>query len=316
MAAIMSKSIQAFIHAFRALRRKLKSRLPYVRRREYRIIQRKYSELIDAFSANERRATEARIQVRKPASAELSGDVCLFVTYSTRPALKPHVVAHIDHLMNSGVKVVLVVNTDIDPSEIVIAAVLLDRLSAAFVRENLGFDFAAWAHAYALCHGPSEWSRLFLVNDSIVGPLSANDFAAVIERVRKSEADLIGLTENVKPLPHVQSFFLVFSRRALESQTLQRLFNSMHSLPTKELVIDVYETRVTQRLVDAGLKTEVLFHALSDDPHSANDTFNRWEELVHIGFPFVKASVLDQHADSPRMKALVPAELLEKTVRT
>ena len=36
-----------FSDAFRAWRRNVKATLPYVRRREYRILQRKYDEVID-----------------------------------------------------------------------------------------------------------------------------------------------------------------------------------------------------------------------------------------------------------------------------
>jgi SAM-dependent methyltransferase len=123
------------------------------------------------------------------------------------------------------------------------------------VRENLGFDFAAWAHGLTLCAAPGL-TRLYLVNDSIVGPLDCGAFAALVERVRKSSADVVGLTENTRPLPHLQRFFSSSSAHA------------RWPLPTKEQVIDVYETRLTERLRRAGLATEALFPSIQADEHA------------------------------------------------
>ena len=296
---------------FRAWRRDFKARMPYVRRREHRILQRRYAELIDGLGWTAPPATQARLHMLKPIATDLKGDVCFFVSFSPDPELKKHVRAHIDHLLRSGLKVLLVLNTDLAPEQVRVDAELLGRLSGLCVRDNVGFDFAAWAHLYSLCSDQvPRWTRLLLVNDSIVGPLNAADFDRVLERVRASTADVVGLTESQSPLRHVQSFFLVFNANALRHPAVQRVFRHMLSLPSKGQVIDVYETRMTQKLTDQGLRCEALFAPLSDDPHSANDTAFRWAELIRAGFPYIKTSILDQFAGSAQVKALVPPEWL------
>lgn len=298
--------------SFRAWRRDFKARMPYVRRREHRILQRRYTELIDGLGWTAPPATQARMQMLKPIAPAMRGDVCFFVSYSPRPELKRHVRAHIDHLLRAGVQVVLLLNTDLAPEQVQIEPAMLGGLSGVCVRENVGFDFAAWAHLYSLCADQvSGWTRLFLVNDSIVGPLNVADFDRVMQRVRMSTADVVGLTESQSPLRHVQSFFLVFSPRALRHPAVQQVFRRMLSLPSKGQVIDVYETRLTQRLTDEGLRCEALFPPLSDDPHSSNDTSFRWEQLIRAGFPYIKTSILDRFAGSAQVKALVPASLLD-----
>ena len=300
-----------FTDTFRAWRRDLKARMPYVRRREHRILQRRYTELIEGLGWTAPPATHAKLHELKPIATDLDGDVCFFVSFSPQPELKKHVRAHLDYLLRAGVQVVLVLNTELAPEQVKVDADLLGRLSGLCVRDNTGFDFAAWAHLYSLCASQvPRWTRLFLVNDSIVGPLNAKDFDRMMQRVRMSSADVVGLTESQSPLRHVQSFFLVFNARALRHPAVQRVFSRMLSLPSKGQVIDVYETRMTQMLTDQGLRCESLFPPLSDDPHSSNDTSFRWAQLIRAGFPYIKTSILARFAGSPQVKALVPPELM------
>ncbi|MDP3031887.1 MAG: hypothetical protein Q8N33_07400, partial [Rhodocyclaceae bacterium] len=192
----MSNLLKRLPDLFRQIRRAIKARLPYVRRREYRILRHRHDALIDTLIATPRQATEAEILVIKPLEAVLAGEICLFVTHATMPELKPHVRFHIECLVEEGFKVVLVVNADIDATSIVIDPPLRDLLTAAFVRENVGFDFGAWGHAYAIGNGLPGCTRLLLVNDSIVGPLDREMFGKLIARLRESTADVVGLTQD------------------------------------------------------------------------------------------------------------------------
>jgi hypothetical protein len=84
----------------------------------------------------------------------------------------------------------------------------------------------------------------------------------------------------------------------------------MRSLPTKELVIDAYETSLTRQLERAGLRAEALFPPLYDEPRSGDATTSRWRELLDAGFPFVKASLLRDPRRAEAVRAVVPAHLL------
>lgn len=298
-----------FEDSFRSWRRNMKARMPYVRRREFTILQRKYNELADGLGWLATPANVARLSPIKPIAQPLDGEVCLFVTHAAAPRLKPHVVLHVEHLLRAGVHVVLILNTDLAASDFSIDQDLTEKLSGIFVRENLGFDFAAWAHLFSVCDR-QHWSRLYLVNDSIVGPLDSADFQRLIERIRSSPADLVGLTESQHPLPHLQSFFMAFNAPALHGPIVRDVFARVLNLPTKAQVIDVYETRMTRELLRQGLRTEALFEPLSNDRHAANDTFFRWDRLLDAGFPYVKASVLIEFGDTSAVRARVPADLL------
>jgi lipopolysaccharide biosynthesis protein len=288
--------------ALRRARKAVKARLPYVRRREWRMLSDRHDALIAAFTTGARAATEAQVVLLKAPEPALAGEICLFAAYAPTAALKPHVPAYLAALTHAGFAVVLVVNTDADRHALRVDPELLDRLAGCVVRENVGFDFAAWGHAYSLGQGYARCSRLLLANDSVIGPLDEAAFAEIIDRLRASDADIVGLTENRTPRRHLQSYFLAFGPRALASPEFRRAFFAMRSLPAKELVIDAYETALTWQLERAGLRAAALFPPLYDEPRSGDDTTARWRELLDAGLPFVKASLLHhpRHAEAAR----------------
>jgi O-antigen biosynthesis protein len=292
----------------REWRRTAKSRLPFVRRRVYRKLERARDELAQAVLAGLPPATAAALHIAKDLATPLRGEVCLFVSYAASDTLKPHVPEHLKQLMDAGIDVVLVINTDLPPTAMKLPTELLTRLSACVVRQNLGLDFAAWAHARAAFADRLAPQRLMLVNDSIVGPLDAMAFKSLLERLRGTDADVIGMTENFDPRYHLQSFFLVFNAPALPA--VGAVFDRLVNLPTKDMVIDVYETRLTLHLAAQGLRCVALFPTPARSIHAPpNDTDLRWSALLAAGFPFVKASVLDRLHDDPEMIRSVPEAL-------
>ena len=103
---------------------------------------------------------------------------------------------------------------------------------------------------------------------------------------------MVGLTEAQLPARHLQSYFLVFNERALQSGAVTRLFGRVRNWPAKLQVIDVHETRLTGLLEAEGLRTEALFPSLSGDARSSDDTSLRWAELIGQGLPYVKTRVV------------------------
>lgn len=276
-----------------------------MRRRLFRRTESKYAELAKEMAWHRYPAVEAALETIKPLAHDFGGEVCIFVSFAPRPYIKPHVQHHIKSLLGAGIKVALVINTDVESGHFTIDDELRQGLSGIFIRENAGFDFAAWAHIYALCEMRANWTRLFLVNDSIIGPVNDADFTRLIDRVRASESDFLGLTENPIPARHVQSFFLVLNSRTLQNAAVNQMLLNTLNLSTKWQVIDVYETQLTRLLEAQGLRSEVLFPALSAE---GNDTFFRWFRLVELGFPYIKTSVVKHFANDAKIHRLVAEE--------
>lgn len=232
----------------------------------------------------------ARISALLPWSAGVTQEVALFVAHAPGGRVKPHVRRRLDALRADGMAIVLVVASD-DPLE---AHVDLGPLAGLYVRENSGFDFAAWAHLLAL--EPRLWdaASLLLTNDSLIGPCDEADHSRIVERARASMADVVALTESRERAWHLQSYFLWLKPAALLNARLQGFFRGVRALSDKQAVINSYELAFAATAIDAGLTTETLFRPGA----SVNATVFAWRELLDERFPFVKSSVIvERHAD-------------------
>jgi hypothetical protein len=313
----------------RKTRKRLLSLIPFMRRgRHERILARmrrhfdsmqKYIDrerdmklrLAALFLAPPPPATSASCTVRVPFKSTPTDELCLFVTHAPSAALKPHVVDHMNALMDLGVAVVLIANTDCELTSLDVPPELAVRLHGCLVRQNLGFDFAAWAHAYLQLDATTIRRRLYLVNDSIIGPLDRAAYDALIARVRMADADLVGLTANPDPQPHLQSFFLVFNERLLHSPICHGFFERIVNMPEKQDVIDCYEVWLTSFLQQRGFRWTAIFPSLSKlTHHRRNDTVHAWRGLLEAGFPFIKSMVVRDPLEGAEARALLPDRYL------
>jgi hypothetical protein len=291
--------------------------MPFIRRsRHERIVarvdrylrlERKSNETFGfLFFAPPARADSAQHTVRVPFRSPMTDELCIFVTHAAGPELKTHVVDHVMALCDVGVEVLLVVNTDLESGVIDIPEPMQSRLYGCMIRQNVGFDFAAWAHAYSMIDATAV-RRLYLINDSIVGPLDDEAYRLLLRRIRESSADFLGLTCNPDSHEHLQSFYLVFNERLLRSQIFDRFMRNVVNMPTKQTVVDTYEIWLTPFLARQGFKGEAMFPNLSREPAPRRDeTLYNWRQLMTAGFPFVKAKVLTESPDADEARRLLP----------
>ncbi len=225
--------------------------------------------------------------------------VALLVTHAPNGRLKGHVEDYIRALHANDVEVVLIAAAGRDRTAI--PASVMELCSGVFVRENKGFDFAAWAHVLLTQENLLGCKCLFLTNDSIIGPLDEQAFTRLIRTIREDEADLIGTTDNVHYAWHLQSFLLALKAPVLASYAFAHFLRSIVNLTNKDHVITQYELTFTMRMRGAGFATKALF-PMAATPEAAmrSSTGNRailaWEQMLREGFPFVKASlVIGEH---------------------
>ncbi|WP_442678969.1 rhamnan synthesis F family protein [Sphingomonas sp. ASY06-1R] len=228
-----------------------------------------------------RRAWEARYETVKPFAAPEGGEIALFVTHSATGAIKPHVLPYLRALAEQGIAVLLLAVTD---RQLNLRPELLDAVAGAIVRENAGYDFAAWAHALHLHPEIYGAATLYLLNDSVAGPAKGSSLAELIARIQASDADLIGLTESHEYRWHFQSYFLALKPRLLSSYRLHRFFEDVRILDDKDHVIQSYELRFSEDVERSGHRLELLFPS----PLALNPTLYAWRELIADGFPFMK----------------------------
>jgi lipopolysaccharide biosynthesis protein len=248
---------------------------------------------------------------------DFTRDVCLFVTHSIDCTTKPYVAHHVKALLKAGYQVVMIYNAEkMSLARRVNGFALPNGL---VVRQNVGFDFGAWADALRLF--PALWGcpRVLLVNDSVIGPV--NGGVTMFERVRTIAGDVVGLTESHQIIRHFQSYFLLMNRRALDNACVREFWDTVENLDSKNEVIRSYELTFTELCKRSGLETRAIFprSPSGNDPSKENPTIFHWRELARLGFPYIKIALVRDwlsHKGLVELKALIADPALAPFIDT
>jgi len=243
-----------------------------------------------------------------PLTAAL-GPVCLFVAFVPDGRPWPHTLRYCADLRRLGLTVILIAVTD--RPDLACADPGPDVVDGLVVRENHGYDFAAWAAT--LRYLPELWAapELWFVNDSVYHATSS--LAPAVARARGSTSDVVAMTESDEIAPHFQSYFFALRGHALASPQVRAFWADVQSLADKNQIIRDYEVRQRAVLEAAGLDVEILF---PQDPERAgeNQLHHGWRALLAQGFPFVKVQLLRDNpydADLAGWRAVLDQEGFE-----
>ncbi|WP_416268749.1 rhamnan synthesis F family protein [Burkholderia cepacia] len=228
---------------------------------------------------------DARSVIVKEMCLAPRGEAALLVSHAPAGRLKPHVLPYIQQLQGAGLKVqlVVVVYRPLELRDEEIAAA-----DGVIVRDNVGFDFGAWAHAFQLCPSLFGASLLVMANDSVVPTSDSAIFLEMMDRVRACPSDIVGLTASHEHGWHVQSHFMGVRPRALSSWAFQHFIRDIRRVDNENDAIRAYERPFTTQMRKAGLTVSALFTGSS----AVNPTFFSWRELIDQGFPFIKIEIL------------------------
>jgi lipopolysaccharide biosynthesis protein len=237
------------------------------------------------------KVTDAALSCRKRPNS--GGEVSIFVTHSPDGRLKPHVRHYLEALRRHGISPILIVAADREFDEL--GDALLSVLDGLYIRQNVGYDFAAWAHILQENPNLLRADILYLINDSTIGPLNEKKFEALLRKVRSSTAAVIGLTDSYEREWHIQSYFIALKSAALSAPALASFMGDIMNLSAKRDVVYAYELRFASLMQAAGLSCKVLFPARKS-PY--NPSLADWLTLVRSGLPFVKLAALRNASSS------------------
>jgi SAM-dependent methyltransferase len=172
---------------------------------------------------------------------------------------------------------------------------LLLVCSQVLINSNSGYDFYMWKLALEKAD-LSLYDEVILMNSSVYGPVS--DMSPVFADMKVLECDFWGITECFQTQPHIQSYFLVFRRRVIESQAFRDFWDGVLPYVNKTQVILSYEIGLTQWLLESGFKPGVFcsFEKLGNYCQTTGKRLRKKDntsvkhalELLNIGSPFIK----------------------------
>lgn len=190
------------------------------------------------------------------AVAEARHRVAVFASYSPDGILPPQVIPYLQGLQPLTKAIVVVCDNDLLPAE----QEKLKGLATHVITGRHGeYDFGsykrgvAWARKAGLL---AQADDLILCNDSCFGPVGS--FKPMFVEMEARSLDFWGVTDSHQISYHLQSYFLVFSRKVFESGDFKSFFSGIARQSSVQEVIKKYEVRLTGILTDAGFKTGAL----------------------------------------------------------
>ncbi|HFU3890490.1 TPA: rhamnan synthesis F family protein [Streptococcus suis] len=205
-----------------------------------------------------------------------------------------------------------------------------ERLIDFFIqRDNIGYDFAAWKEGLNQVT-IYQYDSVTLMNDTCFGPLwNLEDYYSQFDS--DVNVDFWGMTNHLETkidsvvVPeHLQSYFMVFKKRILQSQAFVGFWSSVSDLTDIQDVIKLYESRLTKILLLEGysykcvLDTSICCKTLEN----SNVTLEYPEVILKNNVPFIKIKSFTEYPDRIysllhliRMKTKYPVELIERHLR-
>lgn len=233
--------------------------------------------------------------------------VALFAHFDRDAEIKDYIYYHLEHLARHCQRVLFISNSAVDDSH----RVKLSKIcSGVFVRGNIGLDFGMWRDALDQV-SLDDIDELLLTNSSVFGPIPSLD--DVLKKMADIECDFWGLTESPEIVPHLQSYFLVFRRRALTSDAFRAFWKSVLMFRDKNQVIRSYELGLSVFLKEQGLKMCALMPVdalpykglgIRKRRYRSNPIVGKPLELLRQGVPYVKLEVFRSNPFKVNLKTL------------
>lgn len=170
----------------------------------------------------------------------MPGIVTLFAHYHADNIIADYVLFHLKALQHISQHVVFI--TTADPSEEELAK-LTGSVSEIIVQpQNVGFDFYSWSSYLKKNRSFIEsYDGLLLTNSSIIGPLFP--LQPMVEKM--AHHAYWGMTDSYEIGYHLQSYFVFFQKKVLNTQIFWDFFENIIPFPSVESVIQSYEVNLT-----------------------------------------------------------------------
>lgn len=161
------------------------------------------------------------------------------------------------------------------------------------IRKNSGYDFGCWSHVIRKNYSQlCEYEGVLLANDSNWGPLK--DFSDTFSKINNllAEVDFIGLTSSTTPSWHLQSFFIIYSKKVFESAYFKQHWFNIGIHNSKIDIIMSYEVDWCTRLKRLGFIGTSLY---GDSSTANNPTHVDWKMLIKNHYPYLKKELIREN---------------------
>ena len=159
------------------------------------------------------------------------------------------------------------------------------------VKRNVGYDFGAWKSGLNhLEESLDSYEHLILCNDSVYGPMY--DLQTICDTMQ--EFDLWSMTDNYEIDYHLQSYFMVYGKKAFTHPVFQNFWENFTIYHNKQMIIEKNEIGFSREMMQTGLSYGAYFSC--KEKYFVNVLHYYWRELIRDHkFPFVKKELLKRN---------------------
>ena len=240
-----------------------------------------------------------------------TGKLCVFSHFDRDGKVDDYVIHYATQLCRLGFGIIFVSTADdLDDDGV---SRLQPLCREIVVRDNVGYDFGSWKAGLELAGNLEGVETLILANDSVYGPV--HDLAPVFATMRDRGLDVWGITDSWQLRYHLQSYFMVFEKAALQSPAFQNFWKSLPAFCFKRVLIWRCEVGLSQGLIKAGLALGALCEygrlrrehratVLETEDRSftagpLNSTHSLWNLLLsELDCPFLKVGLLRDNPEN------------------
>ena len=213
---------------------------------------------------------------------------CVFVHYDKDSLISPDCVHHVSKL-SEYCDIFFVSSSESlakSPKEV---AKVKSYCKQILIRKNSGYDFGCWSHVIRTNYSElCNYEGVLLANDSNWGPL--HDFSDTFLKINNllADVDFLGLTSSTTPSWHLQSFFVMYSRRVFSHPYFRQHWFNIGIYQSKFDIIMNYEVAWSTRLKRLGFCGMSLYGAST----ASNPTHEDWKELLDSNYPYLKKELI------------------------
>lgn len=209
----------------------------------------------------------------------------IFAHYDQDNIVDNYVIYYLKELKKIASKIIFVSDCDLPQRELDKLKGICDKVRA---HKHYEYDFGSYKRGLQDAKQEIEhFDALILANDSCYGPCASLE--PIFNKMENLTCDFWGLTaSSERQQVHIQSYFMVFSKKVFLHKNFTRFFNSVEEKKCKDTIINTYELGLSKTLIESGFVMESYCEKIFDkNPVMVPDLM---KELCQAHFPFLKVA--------------------------
>ena len=179
-------------------------------------------------------------------------NIAIFAHFDVDNLIDDYVIYYLKELGKVAADIVFVSDCDLNNEE-------KDKISNLCIKiistKHGEYDFGSYKRGIeCVKDNLNNYDNLIIANDSCYGPIKP--LLPIFEDMSlRVDVDFWGMTQNQETYPiHIQSYFVVFSKKVFLSKAFNSFFSSVKKQKHKREIIENYEIGLSTILVEAGFK--------------------------------------------------------------